>query len=341
MPLELEYVDPHLRSMRDEEKQAMTTLIRRHQTRWRYLSLFIESVNFREIFFEPPPSEWASLHTLALWTYDFIAMGEDRQTAAFDALEKLLSLQCLILKHDDAYGYTRHFGPIDLPEIHLVFDAFDLGEAQLISAYSRLTKLVLVAESSSHFELPTDYRLTLTSLLSFSFDTYNLSLLHHLTTPALADLEIHLHFEGHQPQNEFFASFVSRCTSQFRSLKLNSDEEFIAKVLPSLSTQPSLTHLMLNIWPSAFETDPHSEHTDKEWCPSLRDLTVSIGLGGVVELERMKGLATFLSRREDFELPELEKLTVNRCSGAIAFPYELFDDLHLGELTVMVPWSTD
>ncbi|KAH6886633.1 hypothetical protein BKA70DRAFT_1334678 [Coprinopsis sp. MPI-PUGE-AT-0042] len=341
IPLELEYVHPQATPMQVENLVAMKMVIRRHQTRWRWLSLFIYSVDLWDVFFDPSPSEWINLHTLKLWTYDLMAMLEEQNRQGLDALEKIPSLRCLMLEHDDGYEFTKHVGPIDLAELHVNLDTFHIAEAQLISAYSNLTKLVLVAGSYCSFILLPNYNLTLSSLTSFFFDAYNLSLLHHLTTPALVDFEIHLHSEEVEPQKEFLAEFIARCTSALQSLTLNGNEGFIAKVIPSLVTRPSLTLFTVNIWPSTLDSNTYLKEVEKEWCPRLRDLTISIGLGGAVELERMKGLVTFLSRREDFGLRELERLTVNRCSGAVEFPYELFRDVRLGKLRVMIPWSMD
>ncbi|KAH6886704.1 hypothetical protein BKA70DRAFT_1410103 [Coprinopsis sp. MPI-PUGE-AT-0042] len=79
--------------------------------------------------------------------------------------------------------------------------------------------------------------------------------------------------------------------------------------------------------------------------PNLRQLTVSMGskrstgsLEATKDLEpkRMSDLAKFLAQREDRCQMGLERLIVHRRSGSIDFPHELFEDLDIGELRVMI-----
>ncbi|KAH6886642.1 hypothetical protein BKA70DRAFT_1573837 [Coprinopsis sp. MPI-PUGE-AT-0042] len=341
LPLELEYVERRASSMRNDEKAAMEALILRHQSRWRWLSLFIEPQCFWRTLFNPPPSNWTNLSTLALWTFDFSGPNKERAALGFNMLERFTSLRSLSLEVHHGYGFKRRFGPINLGEIRITLeDHFGIQEIRLISAYSNLTNIVLIAPANCEWNLSPHDNLTLPSLSTFVFDTFDLSLLDHLVTPSLVNLDIHLHWDVPWPQSGFLHGFLARCTTTLRSVTLNSDREdsFIAKILPSLSLRPTLSHLTLDIWPSHVDTKPIPEEVEKDWCPQLRCLTVSIGSSDMVELERMKGLAAFLLRRGAFGLPELERLTVHRTHRAVEFPYEIFENVRQGELCVLVPW---
>ncbi|KAH6887283.1 hypothetical protein BKA70DRAFT_1332761 [Coprinopsis sp. MPI-PUGE-AT-0042] len=247
-------------------------------------------------------------------------------------LEKFTSLRSLSLEVHHGYGFRRRFGPINLGVIRITLeDHFGIQEIRLISAYSNLTNLALIAPANCEWNLSPHDDLTLPSLSTFVFDTFDLSLLEHLVTPSLANLDIHLHWDVPWPQSGFLDGFLARCTTTLRSVTLNSDREdsFVAKILPSLSTRPNLSHLTLDVWPSPVDCEPIPEEVEKDWCPQLRYLTVSIGSSDMVELVRMKGLARFLLRREAFGLPELERLTIHRRPRA---------DVRLDDLRVMVPW---
>ncbi|KAH6886672.1 hypothetical protein BKA70DRAFT_1236350 [Coprinopsis sp. MPI-PUGE-AT-0042] len=56
--------------------------------------------------------------------------------------------------------------------------------------------------------------------------------------------------------------------------------------------------------------------------------------GDAFGLERMANFANFLRRREELELKPLENLTIHQSSGAVALPYELFNDLTIGKMDV-------
>ncbi|KAH6886643.1 hypothetical protein BKA70DRAFT_1334715 [Coprinopsis sp. MPI-PUGE-AT-0042] len=336
VPLELEYLDPMVNSMSSEEVAAMNSLLQRYQARWRFLSLFIEPICFCDAFFDLPPSSWTNLHTLTLCTYDFVPLviSEERAAQGYDALEKIPSLRTILVEDHDDYEFTRRFGPLDLAELHINFDIFRVDHARLITAYSSLTKLTLVAASGLATSLSLDQDITLPSLLFLSCNTHHLSVLDPFTTPALAELDIQLSDDPYLYEDVKISAFLGRCTSTLQTFTLNSygNGAFVARVLPALSVLSSLSRLTLDKWPKDLQ-----ETEDQDWFRSLRELTVLTPSSDVFESERMVNLASFLRRREELGLVPLENLTIHRSSVAVAFPYALFDDLGIGKLRVMVP----
>ncbi|KAH6887309.1 hypothetical protein BKA70DRAFT_1573377 [Coprinopsis sp. MPI-PUGE-AT-0042] len=310
-----------------------------YQPRWKRLSLFIEPESFWDVFFDHPPSGWVNLHTLSLFVCDFIEVGAERAVQGVDALENMTSLQCLLLQDHAAHEFERRYGPIDLPELHISLDGFTIDQVLLISAYQRLTKLVLVAPPRFLLELSLDNHITLPSLSSLSYNTYDLSLLEYFTTPALAELYIQLHCDPDSYAEIILPSFLSRCTRALRAFTLDSHSQgaFIASILPSLSERPDLNQITFDTWPFPNELSRFQKDSHPCWCPHLRELTVSIRSREAIELERVADLAAFLKRREELGLVALESLIVHRCSGAVEFPYELFQDVSIGKLRVMVP----
>ncbi|KAH6886667.1 hypothetical protein BKA70DRAFT_1573856 [Coprinopsis sp. MPI-PUGE-AT-0042] len=338
--LDLEYV--HLRegSMGSEDEAAMESLIRKHQSRWRSLSLFIKSLTFWDTIFCLPSSNWSNLHTLTLWSYDFAGPESEHTSRTFDALDNIASLRRLIVQDHMDYKYARRYGPINLAELYISLDdVFTTDHSRLISAYPNLTKLELVVPPFYDLELASDYHLTLPSLSTFAYSAYELTILNYFTTPALAHLEIQFNPGQSEPEDEVLVKFLTRCTSSLKSITLitRPNETLIAQVLPSLSIRQSITHLTLDLWPSVTEAEIFPEEVERNWCPKLQELTVTLEADDLVELGRMEGLSTLLLRRSDLELPDLKRLTVHNRLWIMDFPCKLFKDVSLGELRVLVP----
>ncbi|KAH6886647.1 hypothetical protein BKA70DRAFT_1444145 [Coprinopsis sp. MPI-PUGE-AT-0042] len=115
------------------------------------------------------------------------------------------------------------------------------------------------------------------------------------------------------------------------------DASDLAKILPGLPPLPNLTHLALEIWPFT-KDNTFPEDVEKDWCPNLRHLTVSFQSGNYVEEEQMASLAASLQRRQGWGRMELETLMIKKAARAEEFPYNLFENVRLGTLRVMVPW---
>ncbi|KAH6910911.1 hypothetical protein BKA70DRAFT_1219996 [Coprinopsis sp. MPI-PUGE-AT-0042] len=343
IPLELRYMDTSPGTMRNEDKAAIQALIRRYQPRWRSLSLYIESGCFWSALTEPPPSNWINLQTLELWTWDLMYVGERKAYIAHNVLEKITTLRCLVVDNG-GYKHTRQLGPSDLAELRITCYSFRIDEAHLISSYHHLTTLTVVFSSAHTPSLSPEDHLVLSSLYSFSYKAYNLDVLCHVTTPALVNLDIQLYAKpDHPPEHEILSGFLSRCSDELQSLTLEgcSEGSFFAQVLPEMGMRRGLQHLALDTWPSKL---PSLKDLHADWFLSLRSLTVSIEIMDQVErsegleLERMQDLAAFLLRWKDGGRQALERLTIHKRSTDLNFPYGLFEDVALGQLSVMVPW---
>jgi F-box-like len=342
-PLELEYCNYRSVGLEDEE-ESVKACIHRYQSRWRFLLLDGGPDWIWGVLFGPPvtPSLWATLDSIELFTFDFFNFGFDqemplRTAKAFDALELMPTLRRVLLRDCEEYVFTRQFGPTDLPELHMQLYDFDSEQVELLRAYPNLTRLALVGRPSMSVDLWPDH-LYLPSLLSFSYDVYdqNLSLLWYMTTPALIELDIRLKGER-GVYVEYFTKFLEGCSDTLESFTLDSQSQgwLVAGTLPSLSRQGVLS-ITVDIWP--LPSEPASVWDSKEFlCVSLRDLTVSMKCGDASMLERMASLRSFLLRRQELGLTPLKSLTVHRALGAMDFPYELFKDVSVGRLCVMVP----
>ncbi|KAH6886650.1 hypothetical protein BKA70DRAFT_1334735 [Coprinopsis sp. MPI-PUGE-AT-0042] len=349
-PLELhfQYEDFTLEMMLPEDEISMRNLIRHYQPRWRYLSLCIEPRCFWDSILSPPSTDWINLQTLTLWVFDFNHLSSERYPRGLDQLTSITSLRRLFIEDDSPYTHQTHYGPVDLAELHITLDEVSRSDhVRLISSYAQLTKLTLVATLYHELDLAPDEHINLPFLSSFSYTTDDLSLLHHLTTPALVNLE--LSFLTSLPTaEEALTPFLARCTSALQTISL-TEASFLAKALPTFSVRPSLTEISLDAWPLDATDNILAEpdHAVDAWLPNLRQLTVSMGpkrsTGSSeatkdLELEQMSDLAKFLLQREDRCQMGLERLIVHKRSRAIKFPYELFERIDLGELRVMVPW---
>ncbi|KAH6886634.1 hypothetical protein BKA70DRAFT_1236323 [Coprinopsis sp. MPI-PUGE-AT-0042] len=279
------------------------------------------------------------MHTLTLWSYDFAGFESGHTSRTFDALGNIASLRRLIVQDHMDYKYERRYGPISLAELYISLDDVSTTDhSRLISAYPNLTKLELIAPPFYYLELASDYHLTLPSLSTFAYSAYELTILNYFTTPALTHLEIQFNTGQSEPEDEILVKFLTRCTSSLKSITLitRPNETLIAQVLPSLSIRRSLTHLTLDLWPFDTEVGIFPEEVERNWCPELQELTVTLEADDLVEVGRMEGLSTFLLRRGDLELPDLKRLTIHNRLWMMDFPYKLFKDVSLGELRVLV-----
>jgi F-box-like len=346
IPLELEYNDPSGLIMRDKVKAAMKALLWRYKSRWMVLSLSIDSECFWEALFDVPPSDWTQLHTLTLWTCDIQRVDQQARVEGLERLKKITTIRRILVRDHDGYPYRGQFGPSELGELHITLQGLWDTQTRLISTYTHLTKLAL---SSPHgfrcrSSLSRHEHVTLPSLFSFSFDAYNLSFLHHFTMPALVSLDVRLTpGAADQKDASFLSAFLSRCTDALESINLDtqSQETFVAEILPQLGSRRNLAQLSFDIWPSKRVI---AQDLEEAWFPHLRVLSVTIGSSDrtprpvFFELERMKELGEWLSRWKKAGRAPLERLTVHKRSEDIHFPYEQFEDAPLAHLCVMVPW---
>jgi F-box-like len=344
IPLELEFVDGEstYESTLLENELSIIALTHRYQNRWRYLSLTIQARCFWDCILSPPSTNWVNLHTLKLWMYDVGMLAEEEYSQMLEKLASLPSLQCLLLEDEERVVHQARYGPKGLTELHLITNwTFRRDHLQLISGYVHLTTFTL---SGFHSHLDHDDHVTLHSLSTFRFTTSDsFSPLDHFTTPALVNLMLASSAIDHGAMEGILTPFLSRCSDALRSVSL-SEAPLIAKALLAVDVRPSVTRLTLDCWPFAAD-DNLAEDAPRAWCPHLRELEVTFGpeesmIGAEefipLELNSMKALASFLSKRHDRGHMALERLTIRKRSDAIDFPYEFFNGVPLGKLYVMV-----
>lgn len=339
VPLELMYREIRRDPIEPTAKATMESLLQRHQHRWRSLSIVVKGFRFMDTFSNLPSSNWINLDTLRLFRDDFrLDPEQDSNALTLDALEKITSLRCLVVRNLGENEPTKRCAHTNVNNLQLnLFDVTDFGirHENLINFYPNLTKLQL---NCSFLKVSPGIQLFLPSLTDFAYHGGDLTFLDHLTTPALHYLEIlvWLTFRGYG--EHFLGRFLTRCTASLTSLTLKNHAQgsFIAQALPLLSTRPSLTKLTLNSRSLGSDAKLFAEDVEKDWCPNLRELTISIKWDGSAQMDLLKALATFLKRREYYELPQLDILTISRRHKSIEFPHDLFKDVRLGKLHVMV-----
>jgi F-box-like len=346
IPLEFEYDNDFLtRDLAESnDKDIFKRFIGKYQSRWRYLSLVIESNCFWDTLLYPPSTDWHNLHVLKMWTLDVEALHPETSARALDTLTKMGSLRRLVLDGAFDTDPTERWGPPRLEELHIeVYLFFGIHDMDFICSYSELKHLTLSVPGNLVLRLLPEDHFTLPSLLSFTHQAYDLFVLRHFTTPALKSLDIQLHTESDVavgPDSEFLAGFLARCTNALQAFGVCSDcdPSFVARLLPVLSARPSLTIISVDVWPSNVEMGAFSQAAEKGWCPNLRSLSVRIRASDGVELEQMQDLSAFLGRRKEWGRASLKTLTFRKESIDFEFPSHVFDALGLGKLQVMVPW---
>jgi hypothetical protein len=339
--LELHYSSFRRHLLRSEDRTFFGSLIQQYQPRWRALSIFIEDFCFLDLITILPSSNWTSLDRLVLWPDDFRRLDPvfrhlrpAKIANVFDTLERLTSIRQLVVEHQVECEYTRRYGHANITELDMnILRNFEIRHSRFISSYPNLTRLTLKV---CYAEPPPGIHLTIRSLLRLTYIGDNLHLLNHFTTPALCGLQIRIKSNRVHAEAPLI-DFLSRCTSSLTAVTIDSHpaDSFITHIFPALSIQPSLTSLTLDSWP--LELEGVLGDLEKEWCPNLQELVISIGWVGMAQIDRIEALAAFLSRREDFGLRQLERLTIHRGHKDVDFPYHFFEGVPCGKLAVMVP----
>jgi hypothetical protein len=337
IPLELEYLDPIVSPMADDEKAAVKALIQQHQHQWRSLRLFIHSECLWEAVFSLVPSTWHSLHTLKLDTHILMYLNEERQMEILDALEKM-PVRLLCLGGDIAYDCTRRIGSIELQELHFSTHMLAPYHIDLIASYQSLKKLDIDAICGEIWNSTPAHRWTLPWLSSFTCRAHNFSLLQRLTMPSLSDLTLRVSAIAPDPVDDgIVAAFLARCTDALQSVTIgaSTNGSWLHELLQALTARPSIRHLNLSTWPS---TGGFVEDDGRGWCPKLQDLAISDEFKTEEEeRDRMEGLAAFLERRKEGGMQALERLTLRKRANSM-FPRAIFDGVALGQLCVVVRW---
>jgi hypothetical protein len=331
IPLQLRYTN-HIIAF---NQASLKSLLQRYQSRWSELDLAIHPMRFVEIIADLPSSNWTNLTNICLWDHELLFPEKCTK-----CLKEVTSLRRLTLQPPIAYEHIESFGPVSLVEIRFVTNGYlRLGHAQLISSYLNLRKLEISSLLHKELLITPGLHLTLPLLATFILNAGRMSILDHLTTPALVDMEIYAAWPSSSRDDEHcISTFLSRCPDSLKSFKIHGQTRgaSIARILPSLSDRPFLTHLAVNAFPLPMDDSFFDEN---EWLPSLRDLSISLERNsGRQPVEELEYLAMFLKRRVEFHaLPMLETLTIHKRSSD-EFPYHLFGDVPLGRLRVMIPF---
>jgi F-box-like len=342
LSLDLEYQDWGRGIIID--RASLKSLLQRYQSRWRRLSIDMRDESFLDVIADLPSSEWLSLDTLSLWRLDLQAHGADEDSQALDALDRITSLRRLHLESPTYHAHSRRYGPIHLAELQITIgEAFSANHSSLISSYASLSQLTLVVDRRSGGDPAPGAHLLLPSLLVFAYHGPDLVPLQYFTAPALVDLTVDLTgrrigSERMEGERESFKGFLTRCTDSLKSLTLreSTSPSFIAHAIPLLSIRPSIERVTVGEWPNHTE-NKNFEEEERHWCPGLRQLSVLIDGTAESQLNRLEGLAALLKRREACGLPKLETLIIRRKDQDGEFPHDLFEDVGVGKVSVLVP----
>jgi hypothetical protein len=218
---------------------------------------------------------------------------------------------------------------------------------KFISSYPELTTLTLNVPSYRFLAFDSGItNLTLPALTALICHTSECSLLDFLTTPVLSSLEVKIKPCRREPDEGIVARFLKRCTSILTSITIKSHpfDTCTSQVLPALSERPSVTNLALDGWPidaSLKICEPDRGAQNKQWCPNLEELTVSMQFGGTAQRARLESLAMFLKYGEGLGFRPLGQLSISREDREVEFPYKNFRDVGLVRLLVMLPLESD
>ncbi|KAH6887289.1 hypothetical protein BKA70DRAFT_72358 [Coprinopsis sp. MPI-PUGE-AT-0042] len=311
-PLELDYDDTF---GLPQDEALLPALIRRHQSRWRHLSLCIRAECFCDIILSPPSNNGITLQALTLWVGDLDGPDPTQISQRLDGLAKLASFRRLVLEDDRSHMHERPYGPITLSELHIIFDGvLSSDHIHLISAFHSLSTLSLVVERYFDVILSAQDHLTLPSLLNLSFTAYDLDLLQYFTTPALVKLEITLKLNGYDPDNSLFFShsftLPSLLNLSFTTYNLDVLEYF---------TTPALVKLEITLQSDIRE--PQNSSSFSQFITRCTSALQSIAVNSDFDASLITRIITSLSAR-----PSLTDLTVDLWPLSLTFPKDAEKD---------------
>ncbi|KAH6887292.1 hypothetical protein BKA70DRAFT_1332777 [Coprinopsis sp. MPI-PUGE-AT-0042] len=328
IPLELQLADLSCRGISKEDTTALVDLIIQHQSQWKLLSLAGIGRCLWEVFRKTPSTGWTNLRMLDVWTHDLF---DDGQKVGLRVLQDSPSIQCTSME-----------------ELHLcIMPETELAprDFAFISAYAHLRTLFLYMEDAfvSHSE-PLTVTISLPSLEILSITSPDVSLLHHLDTPSLSNLELRPRCHDPEDHNDTLQNFITRC-AKLHSVSICGIAECVIWMLPILSARPTIASVTIEPWSNLSSVGQLLDDTtwSNTWCPNLRKLTyvvVSTASTGEDEhqIQLWMSLAAFLRRRKDLGRARLDSLIIKYKYPEANFPYETFESLDVGQLSVMLPW---
>ncbi|KAH6886661.1 hypothetical protein BKA70DRAFT_1236344 [Coprinopsis sp. MPI-PUGE-AT-0042] len=328
IPLELHLVYISYKGTPNEDYATFSNLIIRYQSRWKALLICGAGRCLWDSFNNAPSTGWTNLQKLSIWTRSLV---DGSRKAGLQVLQACTSIQSTLLQHLQLFVFSE---PVVRPA--------DIG---FISTYAHLRTLhltmhqarVKASESSTTM-------ITLQCLELLHMTCSELVLLNHLNTPALSKLTLRLVYSNPKAQDTIVRSFLDRNT-KVHSVSLCGSWKTTAWMLPTLSDRPNLSKVTIEPLQNVLYVDgllPDASWWNT-WCPNLRELKlVVVSKGSIGEDEgQMKILTWFaavLKRRIDWGHKRLVRLVFKCDSSMTSFPYELFGDLDIGEICVIVPW---
>ncbi|KAH6906046.1 hypothetical protein BKA70DRAFT_1290085 [Coprinopsis sp. MPI-PUGE-AT-0042] len=328
IPLELRLSNlSHTRTL-EKDFAALTALVIHHQSRWRSLHIIGTGTLLWDVFQRAPASGWNNLQELAVSSFQ---VRGNLAVSGIGILQRLKSIESVSLQVLALI--------VTGPEVSAT------SEICFIAMHTHLRTLLLhIAEGRTRAS--NSVIITLPCLEYLSITTPDLTLLCHLNTCSLSELEVHLMRSDREPQNTILQNFISQCTAlKFIHLHDMSNGKGMEWMLPTLCAQPNITTTKITsrISPFRFNELPQSTAWWDDWCPNLRGLTVELRSKGLIledenEMKHLTLVASLLQRRSELGRRQIGRLIFKNKHNLTDFPYDLFEALGVGRVDIMTPW---
>ncbi|KAH6907613.1 hypothetical protein BKA70DRAFT_1427986 [Coprinopsis sp. MPI-PUGE-AT-0042] len=333
-------------------------LIVEHQSRWRYLSLYIEAPEFWAIHTKTPVDQWR-LETLVLFHYHLYEANRPADVLIEDGkanpLNQITTLKKLVfsdkdIKLEKEIANLAHPG---LMELDLIVHRMKPQYFRLLENWPNLVTLSIKIESNATTDWPNHYPqhpISLPCVKSLTVDTEDLRILSSLNCQALVNF--HLNVQVSRPKRNPYGAptirllpphlgeFLSRATNTLSRVAIKdgpTSDTVLTELLGCLSlcSSGSLTVVGVDRWPSADEPTP------LDWCPNLCELRIGghvgwISLSDMEGVMRTKRFIEYLNKRLDWEGNKLKRLVVRKDPFMVSFPYDLLEPLEVKGLKVTV-----
>ncbi|KAH6887303.1 hypothetical protein BKA70DRAFT_72488 [Coprinopsis sp. MPI-PUGE-AT-0042] len=329
LPLEIRLVDTSLGGMSEKDSKALCELVIHYQPRWKSLFFCGTGRCLWDVFQKAPSSNWINLRELAVWTY---RLRDDLGRGGVEVLSRIPSIQLV---------------PVQVLHLTVVTGNIIVatGILNVISTYTYLKTLSLTTPQAHVQPSDSSATMVLPFLELLSIAGQDFTILHHLNTPVLAELKVHLlHDVGSQALDTDLHGFLTRSTNLY-SISLRGNGKHMAIMAPTLCARPTITSVTLQPWPDGLgdHIPPRNMSWWDSWCPNLRELTVVVQSANSIlenekEMKLLTSLVSFLHGRKTIGRRRLTRLVFKNSYGATDFPYEIFGTLDVGKLDVMVRW---
>ncbi|KAH6886653.1 hypothetical protein BKA70DRAFT_1444150 [Coprinopsis sp. MPI-PUGE-AT-0042] len=227
--------------------------------------------------------------------------------------------------------------------LHILDQAITTADIHFLSSYTHLKTLVLYIQKDALQAAESPGVVTSLPHLEDLHFAGDLTLLQYLDTPSIYKLAVSLE-ANRAAQDNILRNFLARCT-RLHSISLLVHHIHTAWMLPALSGRPNIRTVTIGSWPEIPYGDAlPGENTAwwDSWCPNLEELTFVVASDASIpedelQMDHLTSLASFLRRRSESGRRKLDRLVFRNGPGACNFPYEMFETLDIGKVTVMVP----